>query len=169
VEDRVFGPVVMFGHGGTAVEVLNDTTLELPPLNMALARAQIARSRVWRLLQGLSGAAFRRPRRHRSDADPDRPACGRSCGDRRARHQSAAGRGRARRDALDARIALAEASTAGRGRLAISPYPSEFEKCRHVARRHENSTSAGASGRRAPADIVANMTRPIDDDASSCR
>jgi acetyltransferase len=44
--------VILFGHGGTAVEVLNDSTLELPPLNMALARAQIARTRVYRLMQG---------------------------------------------------------------------------------------------------------------------
>ena len=50
--DRVFGPVVLFGHGGTAVEVIADTTVELPPLNPALARAQMARTRVWRLLQG---------------------------------------------------------------------------------------------------------------------
>jgi acetyltransferase len=50
--DRVFGPVVLFGHGGTAVERIADTTIELPPLNLALARAQIARTRVWRLLQG---------------------------------------------------------------------------------------------------------------------
>ncbi len=50
--DPVFGPVVLFGHGGTAVEFIGDTSLELPPLNLALARAQIARTRVWRLLQG---------------------------------------------------------------------------------------------------------------------
>lgn len=50
--DRVFGPVVLFGQGGTAVELIADTTLELPPLNRALAGAQMARTRVWRLLQG---------------------------------------------------------------------------------------------------------------------
>jgi len=50
--DRVFGPVVLFGHGGTAVEFIADTTVELPPLNSALARAQMARTNVWRLLQG---------------------------------------------------------------------------------------------------------------------
>jgi acetyltransferase len=50
--DRVFGPVVLFGRGGTAVELIADTTLELPPLNLAVARAQMARTRVWRLLQG---------------------------------------------------------------------------------------------------------------------
>jgi acetyltransferase len=50
--DRVFGPVVLFGHGGTAVELIADTTVELPPLNLTVARAQMARTRVWRLLQG---------------------------------------------------------------------------------------------------------------------
>ncbi len=52
VDDPLFGPVILFGQGGTAVEVLNDSTLELPPLNMALARAQIARTRIHRLMQG---------------------------------------------------------------------------------------------------------------------
>ena len=52
VDDPLFGPVILFGQGGTAVEIINDSSLELPPLNMALARAQIARTRVWRLMQG---------------------------------------------------------------------------------------------------------------------
>ena len=52
VDDPLFGPVILFGQGGTAVEVLNDSTLELPPLNMTLARAQIARTRIYRLMQG---------------------------------------------------------------------------------------------------------------------
>jgi acetyltransferase len=52
VDDPLFGPVILFGQGGTAVEVLDDSTLELPPLNMALARAQIARTRVHRLMRG---------------------------------------------------------------------------------------------------------------------
>jgi len=55
VDDATFGPVVLFGHGGIAVEALNDSTLELPPLNEALARAQMARTRVWKLLQGIRG------------------------------------------------------------------------------------------------------------------
>jgi acetyltransferase len=50
-EDSTFGPVVLFGHGGIAVEALDDTTLELPPLNEVLACAQIERTRVWKLLQ----------------------------------------------------------------------------------------------------------------------
>ncbi|MFM6985907.1 MAG: GNAT family N-acetyltransferase [Hydrogenophaga sp.] len=50
--DRLFGPVILFGAGGTAVEVLADRALALPPLNTPLALAQIARTRVHRLLQG---------------------------------------------------------------------------------------------------------------------
>lgn len=47
-----FGPVVLFGEGGTAVELIADTALELPPLNLRLARALIERTRVARRLHG---------------------------------------------------------------------------------------------------------------------
>ena len=50
--DPTFGPVILFGHGGTAVEVLRDKSLELPPLNTALARAQIERTRIYSLMKG---------------------------------------------------------------------------------------------------------------------
>ena len=50
--DVTFGPVIAFGHGGTAVEVINDKSLGLPPLNLKLARAMIAETRVGRLLEG---------------------------------------------------------------------------------------------------------------------
>ena len=53
-EDPTFGPVVVFGHGGTAVERLADRSLGLPPLNMKLAHDMIEDTRVWRLLQGYS-------------------------------------------------------------------------------------------------------------------
>src|SRR5262245_54871687 len=49
-EDATFGPVILFGHGGTAVEVIADRAVALPPLNLVLARAMIARTRVARLL-----------------------------------------------------------------------------------------------------------------------
>jgi len=55
VEDPVFGPLVLFGQGGTAVEVVDDSSLELPPLNGSLAHRLMARTRVWRLLQGYRG------------------------------------------------------------------------------------------------------------------
>lgn len=50
--DRVFGPVILFGQGGTAVEVLADRAVALPPLNVPLARALVARTRVAKLLKG---------------------------------------------------------------------------------------------------------------------
>lgn len=51
-DDATFGPLVMMGAGGTAVEVLRDKALELPPLDDGLARAMIARTRISRLLAG---------------------------------------------------------------------------------------------------------------------
>jgi len=50
--DATFGPVIMVGAGGKAVEVLNDKALGLPPLDGALARALIGRTRISRLLAG---------------------------------------------------------------------------------------------------------------------
>lgn len=50
-DDASFGPVVVFGQGGTAVEVVDDKALELPPLDLALARRLIARTRVSRILE----------------------------------------------------------------------------------------------------------------------
>jgi len=48
--DPVFGPVILFGQGGTAVELVADRAIGLPPLNEPLARALVARTRVARLL-----------------------------------------------------------------------------------------------------------------------
>ena len=50
--DPVFGPVLRFGHGGTAVETIADGATALPPLNRVLARALISRTRVAKLLAG---------------------------------------------------------------------------------------------------------------------
>ncbi|MAY67658.1 MAG: GNAT family N-acetyltransferase [Rhodospirillaceae bacterium] len=50
--DAIFGPVILFGQGGTAVEVIADRAVSLPPLNMHLAQDLVSRTRVWRLLQG---------------------------------------------------------------------------------------------------------------------
>jgi acetyltransferase len=50
--DAVFGPVVLFGQGGVAVEVVEDRAIALPPLNEALARELVSRTRVSRLLAG---------------------------------------------------------------------------------------------------------------------
>jgi acetyltransferase len=50
-DDPTFGPVIVFGQGGTAVEVINDKALALPPLDLELARSLIARTRVSRILK----------------------------------------------------------------------------------------------------------------------
>jgi acetyltransferase len=50
--DTVFGPVLLFGEGGTAVEVIADRAIALPPLNRALARQLVSRARVTRRLCG---------------------------------------------------------------------------------------------------------------------
>jgi acetyltransferase len=54
-EDVLFGPVILFGQGGTSVEVVNDRALGLPPLNAILARDLIDRTRIARLLKGYRG------------------------------------------------------------------------------------------------------------------
>ncbi len=50
-DDPTFGPVIAFGQGGTAVSVISDKALALPPLDLALARSLIARTRVSRILK----------------------------------------------------------------------------------------------------------------------
>lgn len=50
--DPAFGPVILFGSGGVAVEAVGDRALGLPPLNRLLARDIIDRTRVARLLHG---------------------------------------------------------------------------------------------------------------------
>jgi len=50
--DPQFGPVIVFGHGGTAVEIVGDRAVALPPLNTALARELVSRTRIARLLAG---------------------------------------------------------------------------------------------------------------------
>ncbi|MGN6465395.1 MAG: bifunctional acetate--CoA ligase family protein/GNAT family N-acetyltransferase [Rhizobiaceae bacterium] len=50
--DPIFGPVILFGAGGVAIEVMNDTSVALPPLDDVLAGDLIERTRVGRLLAG---------------------------------------------------------------------------------------------------------------------
>lgn len=50
-DDPTFGPVVVFGRGGTAVEVIDDKALALPPLDLKLAHDLIGRTRVSRILR----------------------------------------------------------------------------------------------------------------------
>lgn len=55
-QDATFGPVLMVGAGGKAVEVLKDRALGLPPLDGDLARTMIAKTRISRLLAGYRDA-----------------------------------------------------------------------------------------------------------------
>jgi len=50
--DPIFGPVILFGHGGVEVEVVRDRAMALPPLNMKLARELVEGTRIHKLLQG---------------------------------------------------------------------------------------------------------------------
>ena len=50
--DPIFGPTILFGQGGTSVEVVNDKAVSLPPLNMILAKDLIAHTRVYQLMKG---------------------------------------------------------------------------------------------------------------------
>jgi acetyltransferase len=53
--DPSFGPVLTFGMGGIAVEVVSDSALALPPLNRVLASDLIDRTRVSRMLGSFRG------------------------------------------------------------------------------------------------------------------
>jgi acetyltransferase len=50
-DDPTFGPVIVFGRGGTAVEAIADKALALLPLDLDSARDLIARTRVSRVLK----------------------------------------------------------------------------------------------------------------------
>jgi len=48
--DPLFGPVIMFGDGGRAVQLYRDLAIGLPPLNLSLAKDLIGRTRAAALL-----------------------------------------------------------------------------------------------------------------------
>ena len=50
IDDPVFGPVISFGAGGTAVEFLNNRSIALPPLNELIARNRLEQSKLAKLL-----------------------------------------------------------------------------------------------------------------------
>ena len=60
-DDPTFGTVIVFGRGGTAVEIINDKALALPPLDLQLARDLIERTRVSRLLCGYRDVPAAKP------------------------------------------------------------------------------------------------------------
>ncbi len=50
VTDPVFGPVITFGAGGIAVEIMEDRAVALPPFNRRLVQDLISRTKVFKLL-----------------------------------------------------------------------------------------------------------------------
>jgi len=125
VEDAVFGPLVAFGQGGTAVEIMRDTSLELPPLNALLARRLMARTRVWQLVQGYRG----KPPANIEAIVEMLIRLGQLAADQAEIREldinpllaDAAGI-----IAVDARLRIAVAQSPGSARLAIAPYPKEL-------------------------------------------
>ncbi len=53
--DPQFGPVLLFGLGGTLVEVFKDSSLGLPPLTATLARRMMERTKIYTALKGVRG------------------------------------------------------------------------------------------------------------------
>ncbi|MFH0891266.1 MAG: bifunctional acetate--CoA ligase family protein/GNAT family N-acetyltransferase [Candidatus Falkowbacteria bacterium] len=54
-KDPIFGPAIVFGMGGVAVEVFKDTKVGLPPLNMSLSLRLISATKIYKLLKGYRG------------------------------------------------------------------------------------------------------------------
>ncbi|MGD1984152.1 MAG: bifunctional acetate--CoA ligase family protein/GNAT family N-acetyltransferase, partial [Chromatiaceae bacterium] len=126
--DPVFGPVISFGAGGTAVEIFADSQVALPPLNEYLSREMIEGTRASRflkrfrnlpeadieqltdVLQRISEIACELPEVQELDINPllvdDEGVI-----------------------AVDARIVVARPKTsmAHYGHMAIHPYPPELE------------------------------------------
>lgn len=125
--DPLFGPVILFGAGGTSVEVVADRAIALPPLNAPLAQALIARTRVARLLDAW-----------RDVPAADQPAI---IGVLTAVSQLLADEPRiAELDinplladaagviALDARVRVSASAPGGAAHFAIAPYPTELSE-----------------------------------------
>jgi acetyltransferase len=126
VTDRQFGPVVLFGQGGTAVEVIADKALALPPLNLRLAAEMIRETRIYKLLKGY---------RANPPADMDAIALtlvklAQLAADLAEVLELDINPLLAGADgvlALDARVRVIRATGDAATRLAIKPYPQELE------------------------------------------
>jgi len=53
--DAQFGPVLLFGAGGTLVEVFKDRALALPPLSAPLVQDWISQTKIHLAIQGVRG------------------------------------------------------------------------------------------------------------------
>ncbi|MFN4228376.1 GNAT family N-acetyltransferase [Parvibaculum sp.] len=126
VDDATFGPVILFGQGGTAVEVVRDKAMVLPPLNRALAQDLISRTRVSRLLEGYRG----RPPADLTGIETALMALGDIAADNPEVSELdinplwADDKGVV---ALDARVRIKPAKSKGTARFAIRPYPVSLE------------------------------------------
>ncbi|WP_435105424.1 bifunctional acetate--CoA ligase family protein/GNAT family N-acetyltransferase [Arhodomonas sp. AD133] len=126
-EDPQFGPVVLFGQGGTAVEVIRDQALGLPPLNLKLALDMIARTHVDRQLRGFRGTpaadreAIALTLMRLSQLVADIGAVSEvDINPLLADHRGVL--------ALDARMRVSDRDGSGTSRLAIRPYPRALEE-----------------------------------------
>jgi acetyltransferase len=125
--DPVFGPVVLFGHGGTAVEQIGDRAVALPPLNRLLARDLISRTRVARLLGGYRNRpAIDRDALEAVIVQVAQMVC--DLGEIVELDINPLLADERGVMALDARIKVCPAQPDGRDRLAIRPYPAELEQ-----------------------------------------
>ena len=131
-EDTAFGPVILFGHGGVATQVINDRSVSLPPLNIALAEDLASRTRIFKLLQGYRNRpAADLPGLYRvmvriSQLIVDIPEVVELDINPLLLDVTGA-------IALDARIRVAPAPLRGSDRLAIRPYPRELEEIVEMA------------------------------------
>lgn len=125
--DPTFGPVIVFGEGGTAVEIVRDRALSLPPLNRILAADLVSRTRIHRELLG-----------YRNQPAADLEALY-ACLIKAAQividipeiesfDINPLVLGQHVAIAVDARVTLTRASRSGAKRLAIRPYPRELEE-----------------------------------------
>jgi acetyltransferase len=127
VTDPIFGPVILFGQGGTAVEIIGDRAVALPPLNLTLARELVSRTRISRLLAGyrdrppadLNGIYLTLMKVAQMLADlPEISEL--DINPLFADEQGVL--------AVDARMRVQPALRPGAARLAIRPYPQELEE-----------------------------------------
>ena len=125
--DVQFGPVLLVGHGGTAVEVMKDKALALPPLNMHLASRMLAETRIYPLLQGYRGQpganlnAIKLCLLKVSQLIIDLPEVAELDINPLLADEYGV-------MALDARIKVVKSEQKGPERLAIRPYPKELEE-----------------------------------------
>lgn len=128
--DAIFGPVLLFGQGGIAAEVLGDRAVALPPLNRTLARDLVDRTRVARLLAGYRD----RPPAQLNALCDTLIAVGQMLADLPEMAELDINPLLADEHgvvALDARVRLSSSAPSGMARFAVRPYPAELVRTLH--------------------------------------